>query len=185
MNAPVLEDGVIALDAHTLADVVAHVAGEDDEQARRFGWYPRRSTEETAAAAIEAWQAQCAAGGPRRTFAIRELPGRALAGGCELRLEGDGRAALSYWTFPAFRGRGFATRAVRLVTGWAFAHLEVARVELLIEPDNHASLAVARRAGFIREGVLRAHTSVGDRRADMVSWSRVLPSDPTEQETTT
>jgi RimJ/RimL family protein N-acetyltransferase len=182
MIAPLLEDGVIALDAHTLSDVTAHVAGEDAEQARRFGWHPKRSTLETATAAIEAWQAQWAAGGPRRALAIRELPGRALAGGCELRLEGDGRAALSYWTFPAFRGRGFATRAVRLVTAWAFAQLHVARVELLIEPDNDASLAVARRAGFTREGVLRQHTTVGQRRADMVAWAR-LASDPIEQET--
>jgi RimJ/RimL family protein N-acetyltransferase len=89
---------------------------------------------------------------------------------------------LSYWTFPAFRGRGFATRAVRLVTAWAFAQLHVARVELLIEPDNDASLAVARRAGFTREGVLRQHTTVGQRRADMVAWAR-LASDPIEQET--
>jgi RimJ/RimL family protein N-acetyltransferase len=182
MNAPTLEDGVIALDAHTLADVAAHVEGEDDEQARRFGWYPKRSTTETATAAIEAWRAQWAAGGPRRAFAIRTLPDQALAGGCELRIEGDGRAALSYWIFPAFRGRGLASRAVRLVTAWAFAQLEVARVELLIEPDNHASLAVARAAGFTREGLLRGHTSVGDCRTDMVSWSR-LPSDPIEQET--
>jgi RimJ/RimL family protein N-acetyltransferase len=184
MNVPVLDDGVVLLDAHTLADVAAHVAGEDDEQARRFGWYPKRSTPETATAAIEAWQAQWAAGGPRRAFAVRELPGHALAGGCELRLEGDGRAALSYWTFPAFRGRGFASRAVRLVTAWAFDRLEVARVELLVEPDNAASLAVARRAGFTREGLLRGHTTVGPRRVDMISWSR-LPSDPTEQETGT
>jgi RimJ/RimL family protein N-acetyltransferase len=182
MNVPTLEDGVIVLDGHTLADVAAHLDGEDDEQARRFGWYPKRSTTETATAAIETWQAQWAAGGPRRAFAVRALPDRALAGGCELRVEGDGRAALSYWTFPAFRGRGLATRAVRLVTAWAFAHLDVARVELLIEPDNHASLAVARRAGFTREGLLRGHTRVGDRRTDMVSWSR-LASDPIEQET--
>jgi RimJ/RimL family protein N-acetyltransferase len=181
--APRLEDGVVALDGHTLADVEAHVAGEDDEQARRFGWYPKRSTVETATAAIEGWQAQWAAGGPRRAFAVRELPGGALAGGCELRVESDGRAAMSYWTFAAFRGRGLATRAVRLVAAWAFAELGVARIELHIEPDNHASLAVARLAGFTREGVLRSHASLGERRSDMVSWSR-LPSDPdpTEQE---
>jgi RimJ/RimL family protein N-acetyltransferase len=184
VRVPRLDDGVVALDAHTLADVAAHVAGEDPEQARRFGWHPKRSTPETATAAIEAWQAQWAAGGPQRAFAVRELPGGALAGGCELRLQSDGRAAMSYWTFPAFRGRGLATRAVRLVTAWAFAELAVVRVELHIEPDNHASLAVARRAGFTREGVLREHSSVGERRVDMVSWSR-LASDPIEQETPT
>jgi hypothetical protein len=28
------------LDQHSLADADAHLAGEDEEQARRFGWYP-------------------------------------------------------------------------------------------------------------------------------------------------
>jgi RimJ/RimL family protein N-acetyltransferase len=177
MRVPRLEDGVVSLDAHTLADVTAQVAGEDPEQARRFGWHPKRSTPATVTAAIEAWQAQWAAGGPKRAFAVRELAGGALAGGCELRMESDGRATMSYWIFPPFRGLGLATRAVRLATAWAFAELDMGRVELHIEADNDASHAVARRAGFSREGVLRDHTSVGGRRADMVSWSR-LPSDP-------
>ena len=177
MRAPRLTDGVIVLDAFALTDVAAHVAGEDDEQARRFGWYPKRSTEAGARMAIEAWQAQWASGGPRRTFAVRALPDEALAGGCELRLAADERGEISYWTFPAFRGRGLATRAVGLVAGWSFAELGLARAELHIEPDNHASLAVARRAGFTCEGVLRQHAVIGGRRADMVCWSR-LPADP-------
>ena len=43
-SAPTLTDGVVALDAHTLDDLDAHLAGEGEEQARRLGWYPASST---------------------------------------------------------------------------------------------------------------------------------------------
>jgi RimJ/RimL family protein N-acetyltransferase len=178
VNALRLSDGVVVLDGHTLADVAAHLEGEDPEQARRFGWHPRRSTTETVTAAIVRWQEQWGAGGPVRAFAVRSLADDGmLAGGCELRLGEDARAQLSYWTFPSFRGRGFAVRVVNLATQWAFAELGVQRAELQVEPDNEPSLAVARKAGFTREGVLRSHAVIGCRRSDMVSWSR-LPSDP-------
>jgi hypothetical protein len=42
---PVLNDGVIILNAYTDADAGAHAAGEDDETARRFGWWPEKTTE--------------------------------------------------------------------------------------------------------------------------------------------
>ncbi len=50
-------------------------------------------------------------------------------------------------------------------------------MELYVEPDNHASGAVARKAGFVEEGTLRSQgvTLSGERR-DMVVYSR-LPSD--------
>ncbi|MBA2384151.1 MAG: hypothetical protein H0V68_05750 [Actinobacteria bacterium] len=56
MLAPRLSDGVVVLDAFTLDDVSAHLAGEDEEQARRFGWHPARSTEEGVRRAILRWE---------------------------------------------------------------------------------------------------------------------------------
>ncbi len=44
---PSLSDGTIVLDAFRFDDIAAHLAGEDEEHARRFGWHPARSTEET------------------------------------------------------------------------------------------------------------------------------------------
>ena len=38
---PSLTDGVIVLNGHTDDDVAAHLAGEDDETARWFGWWPQ------------------------------------------------------------------------------------------------------------------------------------------------
>ena len=55
---------------------------------------------------------------------------------------------MSYWTFPRYRSRGYATRTTRLVYEWALAELAVDHVELHAEHDNTASRAVARKAGF-------------------------------------
>src|SRR6266571_3692807 len=51
-SAPILTDGVVVLDGHTLDDLDAHLAGEDEEQARRLGWYPASSTPETVRTAM-------------------------------------------------------------------------------------------------------------------------------------
>ncbi|GAA1729198.1 GNAT family protein [Isoptericola hypogeus] len=75
------------------------------------------------------------------------------------------RASMGYWLTPDARGRGVATRAVRLVAGWAFTGLGLARLELTCGPDNVASQRVAERCGFQREGLLRSHqTFQGGRR---------------------
>jgi RimJ/RimL family protein N-acetyltransferase len=48
----------------------------------------------------------------------------------------------------------------------------------MVDPDNTASLRVAEKAGFVREGVLRSHLLHPDgRRRDSVMYSR-LPGDP-------
>ena len=176
MIAPRLTDGVIVLDQLTVADADAHSAGEDEEQARRFGWHPARSTAEGVRTVIEKWQLEWASDASTRTFAIRDVQTHSLAGGCQVRLRHGAIAEMSYWVFPPFRGRGFAARAVSLACQWAFTALGVERMELYIEPDNAASRRAAVRAGFTEEGVLRAREQIGDQRRDMVLYSR-LPSD--------
>ncbi|MBS1882853.1 MAG: SDR family NAD(P)-dependent oxidoreductase [Actinobacteria bacterium] len=175
MRPPRIDDGTVVLDAFELGDVEACLAGEDEEQARRFGWFPERSTAATVTAAIgrrrESWEDD----GGSYAFAVRDAASGELAGGVEVRVGEDRRGAISYWTFPAFRRRGFATRAVVAASDWALAALGLARLEVHAEFDNEASNRVARRAGFAREGVQRSHTTVGDSRRDMVLWSRTAP----------
>ena len=65
-------------------------------------------------------------------------------------------AQFGYWLAAGARGRGLATRAVTLMTGWLFK-LGAARVFLTIHSENAASAAVAQRAGFTYEGTLRAY----------------------------
>jgi RimJ/RimL family protein N-acetyltransferase len=88
----------------------------------------------------------------------------------------EGRAAIGYWLAPHARGRGVATHAVRLIAGWAFRDLQVARLELTCGPDNVASQRVAERCGFTREGVLRSHLPFNGARRDTVVFS-LLPGE--------
>jgi RimJ/RimL family protein N-acetyltransferase len=159
--APRLTDGTVVLDAFQPDDAASHLAGEDEEVARRFGWFPRRSSLPGVQAAIARWRDQWFRQGPVRAFALRLADGEALVGGCELRLGAGRTASMSYWTFPRFRRRGLATRAVVLVARYAFETLGVPEIELEIEPDNVASRGVAQRAGFTAAGTIRASPGAG------------------------
>ncbi len=175
-HASPLTDGVVLLDRFTDADVDALWAGEDNGFARRTG-RPGPFTRRDIADQIRHWQEPWQRGGPGRSFAVRETGTRRLVGGCVLEVRpGDGEIAeLSYWVFPPYRRRGYATRAVELACGYAFDCLGIGRVELSIEPSNDASLRVAARAGFLREGVLRRHDRCQRGRQEMVLFSRLRP----------
>jgi RimJ/RimL family protein N-acetyltransferase len=62
---------------------------------------------------------------------------------------------IGYWIAPWARGRGYAAEAAGALAEWAFGH-GCPRVHLLADVDNSASHAVAGRAGFTREGTVRA-----------------------------
>ncbi|MFI2233251.1 GNAT family N-acetyltransferase [Nocardia testacea] len=90
----------------------------------------------------------------------------------------EGRMAIGYWLAPHARGRGIATRTLRLLAGWAFDALAVARLELTCGPDNLASQRVALRCGFVREGLLRSHIPYQGARRDTVVFG-LLPGELT------
>jgi len=71
-------------------------------------------------------------------------------------LWGAGTTEVGYGVHPLHRDRGYATEALRGVTRWVFETTEMRRIELRAGLDNTASLRVAEKAGFVREGVLRA-----------------------------
>lgn len=89
-----------------------------------------------------------------------EDPGDRLVGAVSLHGVREDRcgvrmAEVGYWTAKEMRGRGLTTEAVRLVCGWGFASLELARIEWYAEVGNDASRRVAEKAGFTVEGTLR------------------------------
>jgi RimJ/RimL family protein N-acetyltransferase len=101
-------------------------------------------------------------------------------GGCvlEIRPDDDEIAELSYWVFPPYRRRAYATRSVELACRYAFDDLAVVRMELYIEPTNSASQRVATKAGFRQEGILREHDRCHSGRSDMVLFSRLRADSP-------
>jgi RimJ/RimL family protein N-acetyltransferase len=85
-------------------------------------------------------------------------------------------AAIGYWLVPRARGRGLGSRAVSLLAHWAVRDTPLERVEALVLPDNVASQRVLEKAGFRREGLLRAYLVIADRRVDALIYS-LLPGD--------
>ena len=155
---PCLSDGRVVLDGHRAEDVDAHVAGEDDETARRFGWWPQRSTHETVMQAYDEWARDWVVGGNRRTFAVRDASDLRLVGGCELRIQPDGVTAhVSYWTNVSERGRGCSSRALTLLVEFA-STLGIRRLEAHVAPDNVASRRVSQSAGFVEQDLFRDET---------------------------
>jgi RimJ/RimL family protein N-acetyltransferase len=121
------------------------------------------------------WRAFTTGGTPSGVaFAIIESTTGELAGCCGVDEWSKADVAqIGYWLAPSVRGRGFATRAVILLTRWLFG-LGAARVFLTIVAGNDASVAVARRAGFTYEGTMRSHAVWQGQRCD-VMWFAALP----------
>ncbi len=67
---------------------------------------------------------------------------------------------IGYWCRSSYVGRGYVTETVNAVTAFAFEHLGANRVEIRCDARNTRSIAVARRCGFLQEGILR-HDSLG------------------------
>ncbi len=111
--------------------------------------------------------------GREATFAIVERATGRLAGTIAVRPAPQARGSVGYWLAAEARGRGLATRAVRLVAAWAFADPRLHRLELVTLVGNDASGRVALRAGFTREGVLRRYLRFRDRMVDVVMYSLV------------
>lgn len=58
---------------------------------------------------------------------------------------------IGFMVFAAFRRKGYALRALRLLVDKHLLDTECTRATMLIEPDNSPSLAVAQKSGFIEE----------------------------------
>ena len=66
--------------------------------------------------------------------------------------DGDGMVEVGYTVLPHLRGRGYATAALAALVAEAAAAPDVRVVRASVSPDNPASLAVVRRAGFVLVG---------------------------------
>lgn len=79
-----------------------------------------------------------------------------------------GTTEVGYGVHPLYRGRGFATEAVRALTAWTFETTRLRRIDLTANLDNVASLRVAQKAGFTWEGMLRSAVLEEDGPHDLV-----------------
>jgi RimJ/RimL family protein N-acetyltransferase len=114
-------------------------------------------------------------------LAIAESGGGPLLGSISLMRFAwrERRSEVGYWLGAAARGHGHATRATRLICGWGLRELGLERIDLFAAVGNHRSQAVAQRAGFTREAVLRDYSAGAEpgTRRDMVCFG-LLALDP-------
>jgi RimJ/RimL family protein N-acetyltransferase len=172
---PTLTDGVVKLRPWRVEDVPALVEICQDPEIQRFTRVPEPYTKDDALMYL-AQQTAREQRGEVAAFAIADAADDMLLGSIDVRRLDDGRASIGYLLGASGRGRGVATRAVRLLSRWVLAELGVARLEIHARPDNPASQRVAERAGFTREGVLRSYQVDNGERHDRVVFS-LLPKD--------
>jgi ribosomal-protein-alanine N-acetyltransferase len=80
-------------------------------------------------------------------------------------------AYLGYAVGERYAGQGYMGEAIELVLGVAFVELSLHRLEANIQPSNEASLALARAAGFQREGFSPRYLKIGGRWRDHERWA--------------
>jgi [ribosomal protein S5]-alanine N-acetyltransferase len=80
-------------------------------------------------------------------------------------------AYLGYAVGKPFARQGYMGAGLELVLRHAFTTLRLHRIEANIQPDNHASIALASGAGFHREGFSPRYLKIGGRWRDHERWA--------------
>jgi RimJ/RimL family protein N-acetyltransferase len=96
-------------------------------------------------------------------FVIVDAGSGELLGAIEIRPD---RGDIGYWIAARARGRGLATRALRLVCEWRAER----PLWLMTHPDNVASQRVAEKAGFQRTGLTEHLPAFRDGLAEAVRF---------------
>jgi [ribosomal protein S5]-alanine N-acetyltransferase len=80
-------------------------------------------------------------------------------------------AYLGYAVGSPFANQGYMREGIEMVLREAFLTLRLHRIEANIQPGNDASIALARGAGFSREGFSPRYLKIGGRWRDHERWA--------------
>jgi len=80
-------------------------------------------------------------------------------------------ACVGYWIGLPHLRQGYMTEALRLVLAISFRDLKLHRIEANIQPGNGPSIALVKRAGFVKEGFSRAFLKVAGKWRDHERWA--------------
>lgn len=170
-------DGVVTLDAPTVADVdrIAEVC--QDPAIQEWTTVPSPYLREHAEGFVREWVTGGWAEGREATWAIRE--GGALQGMVGITLRPP-VGVIGYWVAPQGRGRGLLARSLPLVLSWAFDADDGPRLEQVewhAFAGNWPSWRAVWRHGFRFEGAVRLGAEQRGRRRD--DWvGTLLRDDP-------
>ena len=82
-------------------------------------------------------------------------------------------AEIGYWLAEPFWGQGIMTRAVKIITNYGLHDLKLHRIFAEPYVTNPASVRVLEKAGFAREGTLRANAFKDGKVLDQFLYSFV------------
>jgi RimJ/RimL family protein N-acetyltransferase len=123
-------------------------ASHDPETRRRLDDEPLTPDRERESIARTEEQWRSGSGAP---FVIADAGDDRALGLVNLQFGEDATVAVS--VFPEERGRGIASRAMRLAATWGLRELGLRRVVAEAAADNVASIRAIEKAGFRREGL--------------------------------
>ena len=154
MQLPTLRDRDLVLRPKRPADAEAITAACQDPEIPRWTFVPSPYTRADAEAFL-ASSAEEEAAGKSANFLAVDADDRLLGSFSVMELDREpGFGEIGYWVAAEARGRGIATRAVRLLADWCRDELGLTRIEALPHKDNVASRRVAEKAGFTDTGEL-------------------------------
>ena len=122
---------------------------------------------------FDAWFGQLLTG-PNVGFVAREEASGGIIGILNLSqvVWGQFRSAyLGYYGMAAYARRGLMTQALRSTAFNAFEEMGLHRLEANIQPGNVASIALARRAGFRKEGFSPSYLRLSGVWCDHERWA--------------
>jgi RimJ/RimL family protein N-acetyltransferase len=161
IELPTLSDGDVILRPRRLADADALAAACQDPEIPRWTMVPSPYTRADALAFLSRADQEAAAGDSVGLLAV-DPDGRLLGSLSLMDLRHEpGYGEIGYWLAAEARGRGVATRAVRLLTDWGHRTLRLERVEIHVHVDNAPSHGVPQRAGYERLDGLVASPRTG------------------------
>jgi RimJ/RimL family protein N-acetyltransferase len=95
-------------------------------------------------------------------FGVLDPDGTRVLGGTGLHPRAEpGTLEIGYWIRADSAGRGYATELTAALARVAIEHCGAERVDIRVDRDNHASLAIPRRLGFTEEATLRCRLEPG------------------------
>lgn len=83
-------------------------------------------------------------------------------------------AYMGYYAERPFDGQGYMAEGLQLVLRYTFIAMKLHRVEANIQPENVASIALVKRAGFRLEGFSPRYLKISGRWRDHQRWAMTI-----------
>ena len=87
------------------------------------------------------------------------------------------KCELAYFVGAAFTRKGYATEAIRAVLTYCFDDLNFTKVFVRVIASNTASLGLAEKCGFIREGYLKDEYRTGTQQLVDLVYFGIFPEE--------